>query len=247
MQTRHQKLYQVLQDLRPAMQGCLAVTRLFHEFVMMSLHVNGDVVMRFAGKCGEAEAHAAYVELQPWSSTRDARAAIMHAGQTIFAARAVPPYQLRGVDSTILHHTIMVLWTYGMMQRDAARRMEATAPFMKSRASVALEEARALQPPDDRIVFLDQTMGPEQKAFVAMNSGLPCIHMNGYRRPLQGPLGEEVEAAVCDLRNPHHVMKMGINVLESNYPNTVPDDNRSNLPQLIKCLCNLMDELGSLR
>lgn len=109
-QSRHQKLYETLQGAQSSLEGCSAVAKLFHEFLMMSLHVNADEVTRFAGKCGEDEAHRAYKELQTWASSKQARKAIWHAAQVLRAAREVPPYQLRGPDAFLIYHTVMVLW-----------------------------------------------------------------------------------------------------------------------------------------
>lgn len=76
MQSRHQHLYQKLKNLAPILQHSPATAHLAHHFQMMCLHVNVDKVMRFAGKCGEAEAHQAYQSLQSWSKEKQARIAI---------------------------------------------------------------------------------------------------------------------------------------------------------------------------
>jgi hypothetical protein len=92
-----------------------AVTCVLHQFLQMYLHVDIDLIARFAGKCGEMAANSAYTYLSPWSQTKEARIAIYHAGQVVRAARHIPPYQIRGPDSFMLYHAIMVLWTYSMM------------------------------------------------------------------------------------------------------------------------------------
>ena len=122
LQTRHQSLYKALQDMHAVSGGCLAVTRLLHEFIMMSLHVDPDQVTRFAGKCGEEEAHRAYQFLQPWSQSKLARTAVLHAGQVLFAARAVPPYQLRGMDAFLIFHATVVC-TRALIVRNASIRL----------------------------------------------------------------------------------------------------------------------------
>lgn len=110
----------MLKEAKPMLND-LAVTALLHGFLMMCLHFNTDSITCFASKCCEAEARRAYEAFQPWSSTKDVRSAISHAAQVIRIARKVPPYQLRGCDSFILYHAIMVLGAYSMMHRDAAR------------------------------------------------------------------------------------------------------------------------------
>lgn len=172
---------------------------------MMSLHVNPDLITRFAGKCGEAEAHRAYQELQPWSQTKPARTAIWHAAQVLRHAREVQPYQLRGADTFIIYHAVMVIWTWSMMHRNTQ-----TPDEQAGRADVLID-------------------GDEVDAFVLMGSGRPCLRWNHHE--------------TIFIRDPRAVMRFGIRLLESNYPN----ESRANLPQLTKSLCELMGELGGLK
>ncbi|USW52694.1 hypothetical protein Slin15195_G060130 [Septoria linicola] len=222
LQTRHQKLYQMLQAIRAAGRDSSAVTALLHEFLMLSMHVNPDDVTRFAGKCGEAEAHRAYQELQAWSQTKRARTAIFHAGQVLRLGREVPPYQLRGADAFIIYHALMVLWAYGMMQRDFARRTRSNTPV-----------GNTLPREDDIPIFLDEKKDGALDAFLLLGTGRPCLRIRqaGIR-----------QLQCCDLQHPQVVMQVGVRVLEDNYPNEL----RKNLPQLIKSLCELMGELGVL-
>lgn len=242
MQSRHQKLYQSLQAAQVALEDSLAVTRLLCEFLMMSLHVNPDDVTRFAGKCGEAEAHRAYQELQPWSRTKQARTAIWHAGQVIRLARLVPPYQLRGPDAFLIYHSLMVLWAYGMIQRDAARRSGTSSPRGVTMPST-VRSSTTVEP--GRTVFLDDEKSENADTFLLMGSGTPCLRLTGKDWSGQTRRGttRSLEATqICDLRNPQAVMGVGIRVFEQNYPN----ETRQNLPQMIRSLCELMSELGSL-
>jgi hypothetical protein len=76
MQSRHQSLYGRLKSLAGYLAGSPATALLTYQYQMMSLHVSVDTVIRFAGKCGEAEAHSAYKELRAWSEDKAARAAV---------------------------------------------------------------------------------------------------------------------------------------------------------------------------
>lgn len=76
MQSRHQSLYQRLKMIAENLHRSPANAVLTHEYQMMSLHVNVDTVMRFAGKCGETEAHCAYQDLRVWSADKSARTAV---------------------------------------------------------------------------------------------------------------------------------------------------------------------------
>lgn len=76
MQSRHQSLYQRLISITESLHQAPATATLTHQYQMMSLHVNVDAVMRFAGKCGETEAHCAYQDLKAWSVEKAARTAV---------------------------------------------------------------------------------------------------------------------------------------------------------------------------
>ncbi|KAF3039906.1 hypothetical protein E8E12_005699 [Didymella heteroderae] len=159
--SRQQKLYQCLQreDFLPGRSP--AVTSVFHQFLQMFLHVNLDTITRFAGKCGETAANSAYTHLSPWSQTKEARIAIHHAGQVLRAARHIPPYQIRGPDSFMIYHAIMVLWTYSMMVRDRAKKTGTTTPLRTQPSS-----------PPSKIVYLDDATAENQgdiDAFILTN------------------------------------------------------------------------------
>lgn len=74
--SRQQKLYQQLQNTRVTLENVSAITCVFHQFSQMSLFVNLETILHFAGKCGEEAAHRAYISLQPWFTSKDARIAI---------------------------------------------------------------------------------------------------------------------------------------------------------------------------
>lgn len=215
--------YQSLQTARSNQHVNVAVTAVLAELLMMSLHVSLDEITRFAGKCGENEAHRAYQVLQPWSQTKQARTAVWHAGQVVRLAREVPPFQLRGADSLMMYHAIMVLWAYGLMQRDAARRKK---DGQGSQLAATIDEAP---------VFLDEPSNERTNAFLLMNNGRPCLHL--------GAIDSGTGSQTCDLRSSQAVMAVGIAVLEGNLPNEI----RENLPQLIRSLCELMKALGNLK
>ncbi|KAF2215303.1 hypothetical protein CERZMDRAFT_120231 [Cercospora zeae-maydis SCOH1-5] len=266
LQTRHQQLYHMLQVVRSRVQDTWAVTRLLNEFLMMSMHVNPDDVTRFAGKCGETEAHRAYQELQGWSQSKRARTAIWHAGQVIRLAREVPPYQVRGADAFIIYHAVMVLWAYGMMQRDIARRARSSSPRPGRSVGVGGEQEQQEQEQDGgraSCVYLDEERTAAVEAFVVMGTGRPCLRMR-RRRAETGSCWRssssssnklELELMVsgqawqsqwqcCDVRHAQAVMQVGVAVLEENY--MYPTELRPNLPQLIRSLCELMRGLGAL-
>jgi hypothetical protein len=74
--SRQQKLYRSLQVADFSLHNAQAITCVFYYFLQMFLHVDLDIVTRFAGRCGEEAAHKAYIALLTWSRTKDARVAI---------------------------------------------------------------------------------------------------------------------------------------------------------------------------
>jgi hypothetical protein len=230
-----QSRYHYLQRVDFSLEKAPAIACLLHQFLQMYLYVNLDTITRFAGKCGEEEAHRAYTHLQSWSQTKEARTAVCHAGQALRAARAIPPHQNRGTDSFIVFHTIMVLWTYSMMMRDRAKRTGTTTP---TRAHAAPLESSP-------VVFLDDVMSSNQTtvdAFIILNKGTPCLHIiSAHSNVVAEPADHHHE--ICNLRYPSQVMKTGVKLLDASHP----DDDRETGPPLLKALCGLMEELGGLR
>ncbi|CAN9190210.1 unnamed protein product [Alternaria alternata] len=233
--SRQEKLYHYLQreDLLPG--NSPAVTCLFHQFLQMYLHVNLDLITRFAGKCGESAANSAYTHLSPWSQTKEARIAICHAGQVVRAARHIPPYQIRGPDSFMLYHAIMVLWTYSMMMRDRAKKTGTTTP-MRAQSSSFLS----------KVIYLDDAASENQtsiNSFILMNSGIPCLRIISTHQPVASESGVADRPEICNLKYPSQVMEVGVRLLDT----THPDVDRETGPPLVRALCGLMEELGGLR
>ncbi|TKA81732.1 hypothetical protein B0A55_01117 [Friedmanniomyces simplex] len=229
LQSRHQSLHQDLQALSTTIPDTSPLARLLHEFLLVSLHVSIDGVVRFAGSCGEEEAHVAYQSMQPWSQTKRARIAVWHAAQVVRWARAVRPYQLRGCDAFITYHAVMVLWAFGMMQRDATRRTARSSP-----APGAAQQAECNTQVEKPLVFLDSPKCPKAESFIHMDYGRPCLQLRASSRSTP---------TICDLRNPQSMMNVGIDALEGNCPN----EQRQGMPQMVRSLCDLMSELGCLR
>jgi len=152
-----------------------------------------------------------------------------HAGQLVRAVKAVPPYQIRGADAFSTYHALMVLWSYGMMLRDTARRTGTNTPIRIGANGQQPLARSVLQSSTDSNVFLDDVNNPETESFLYMGKGRPSLRFPDGR--------------LCELRNPASVLALGSNLLESN----CPGETRSKLPAMIGSLCNLMDELGSLK
>ncbi|PVH98847.1 C2H2 type zinc finger domain-containing protein [Periconia macrospinosa] len=235
LQSRQQKLEQCLQNTDFTIENSPAIACVFHQFLKVSLNVDLDTITRFAGKCGEEEAHHAYTQLQTWSSSKKARTAVWHAGQLLRSARSIPPYQIRGADSFMIYHAVMVIWTYSMMLRDRAIKTGLNTP--------AHANVEAVQKEKTPIIFLDDQPDSNQEtanAFILTGSGVPCLRIvSDHSQSLGSPERHEI----CSVKIPSQVMRVGVKLLEACHPN-VP---REKGPPLSQALCRLMEELGGLR
>lgn len=225
--------YQQLQRVECSLDTSLASACVLHQFLQMYAHANLDSITRFAGRCGDEEAHRAYTHLQSWSVTREARMAICHAGQVLRNARVIRPYQFRGPDSFMVYYAVMVLWTYSMLLRDRAGK------------AIAPGEAGNLGTTGNSIVFLDNPNSNTdalRDTFVSTNRGTPGLHIMAIH-PLLSKEGDPyLSARVCDLRVPSQVMEVGTNLFGAAHPSVLTNSG----PPLIRALSSLMRELGKL-
>ncbi|KAI7548014.1 hypothetical protein KC331_g4668 [Hortaea werneckii] len=225
-QSRHEKLCDILHTSELSTNVATFSAASMKHFLLMTLHVNLDNIMRFAGKCGEAEAQQAYQALVVWLPTKPARLALWHAVQVVRAARDAAPYQLRGCDAFLTWHAVSLMWAYGMLQQNVARRTARSSPVPES--STLEASAPASQ---KRFVLLDGERSAEVDDFLYRNDGIPCMRLL------------DSSHTVCSLHKAQNVMTIGIEVLERN----CPGEGRVGMPQMIKSLCDLMEELGKLR
>ncbi|KAF9892629.1 hypothetical protein FE257_001031 [Aspergillus nanangensis] len=154
-QARQDDLCSILRQVNDAISRPPNTATLLAEYALMHLHVNLDLVQRFAGQLGEDEARRAYGELRIWEKSKHARNAIWHAGQVLRAARQFVPYRLRGFDSMTIYHATLVLWVFALLQRGQ--------DCLVSRVSV----------------YLDGEDNVETRAFVNGNNGEPGLTMFG--------------------------------------------------------------------
>ena len=211
-----------------------AGTCVFHQFLQVYLHADLDLISRFAGMSGESAANNAYSQLSPWSQTKEARIAICHAGQVLRFVRQIPPYQIRGAESFMLYHAIMVLWTYSMMVRDRAKKTGTTTPSRTQPSS-----------PPSKLVYLDDVTSANQgeiNSFIQMNNGSPCLHIISSQ-PIRPESERPIRPDTCNLRYPSQVMRAGVALFDALHP----DVDRETGPPLVRALCGLMEELGGLR
>lgn len=204
----------------------------------MTLHVDMDLVMRFAGKCGAEEAHHAYQLLRTWRATKQGRAATFHAAQVIRAAKYTRPYELRGAEAFLTFDAIMVLWTYSIMLVDSAKQSRSTTP-----APGRMMAQRKPEDASEQLVFLDEPNSETTEAYMMIGTGRPCLSMQKVADEMSSAGQDSAGGAVCDLRSPLLVMQMGVQVLQGNCPSDGPED----IPQMLRSLCEVMDGLGRLK
>lgn len=190
----------------------------------MYLHIDVDAIQRFAGKLGERDAREAYPGLRDWSRTKEARAAIWHAGQVLRAARSVLAHQLRGFDAMAIYHAALVLWVFGLIQCGDTGRHDIHTPMSER----DLPPCIAVDGPDDK----------SARAFLGQGHGRPGLTMVQLRSGFSGE-----SEVFCELSKPRLVMVIARQVLEGNCPRPFPDDS---LPPMIQNLCELIGDLGNL-
>lgn len=74
--SRQKRLQDCLRNVEMGLNSSSALTCVLQQFLQMYLHADLDTITRFAGRCGEEAAHRAYIALQPWCKSREARTAI---------------------------------------------------------------------------------------------------------------------------------------------------------------------------
>ncbi|KAL4864926.1 hypothetical protein BDV12DRAFT_158250 [Aspergillus spectabilis] len=220
LQSRQEDLLSSFNAVKDDMENTPEIATLFREFALMHLHVNFDSIQRFAGQFGELEARQEYPKLRGWSSTKESRTSIWHAGQVLRAARQVPPFQLRGFDSLAIYHAVLVLWISGLLR--CGEKQDETV----------------LASPDsyrNHLVCLDGPESESTKAFVNRDISQPALTLQ-----ITHPDGDQ-RTALSPLRSPRSVMDAGRQVFDHNCHGAT-----DHLPPLIDNLRNLMRDLGNL-
>lgn len=234
---------------------------LFLHFLAIYIHIphSIDTILRFAGKFGEAEAYRAYKMLQPWSQRKEARIAIYHAGQVLCAAKQISPYQLRGSDSMIVWHAVMVLWTWSMMRKARDKRSSQERPTNENKNENEPSQATTSSAPTHNndvvtgipasaksIILLDDPLLDQMvvDSFILTGSLRPfLLAESALRSTSQSKINASTESHhVVSLEDPAKIMDIGIRILERSHP----DVERKDGPPMARSLCALLEELGGL-
>ncbi|KAG5984221.1 hypothetical protein E4U55_005579 [Claviceps digitariae] len=193
LSSRHEELVKNLQSFH-----LMAATwrymspreHLLLNLLMMNLHVSMDDLLLFLGKEGEDQARRAYVILQQWITTSEARSAVWCASQVLRYAKSFPPSHLKDFYAVAVHHASVTLWTYGVVTR-ANRRQYVSSQW-------------AAEP-----VYLDSADSIATQRFIDLEQGRPLI-----KGP---PMRESVEDQVASLHDPHECMSIAQDILRANF------------------------------
>ncbi|PWY65410.1 hypothetical protein BO83DRAFT_321137 [Aspergillus eucalypticola CBS 122712] len=225
LQSRQEDLYTDLQQIRDALVDSPPLTTLMAEFSIMYLHIDIDALQRFAGKLGEDMARQSYPDLRDWSMTQDARIAVWHAGQVFRAVHRVGPYQLRGFDIFAIYYASLTLYVYGLLVCAQKKSTEAVETWKTEKSA---------------LVFLDGPSSRATESFVAHNRGQPVLTY------IAGP-DAEADRTFCSLQQPRLVMRVALQVLNSNFSKLSSLGPANNpIPPLVMNLRGLLHELANL-
>ncbi|KAF2014451.1 hypothetical protein BU24DRAFT_481913 [Aaosphaeria arxii CBS 175.79] len=246
LQSRQQRLGRLLENTNVSLQNSSPISCVLYQFLQMYLHVNMDSVTRFAGKFGEEAANQAATHLKDWARTKQARKAVLYAGQVLRCAQAITPYQTRGSETLMIYHSVIVLWTYSMISRDL--ELSETIPS----DNVPREGDQSSN--DCTMIVINASRRSNQQvydAFVEGGAGTPFLnlptHQDHCQREEQWSTSDSQNSAATtqqlfDVRCPEHVMLMGVKTLEILHPG-IDSENR---PPLVRALCKLLKDLGNI-
>ena len=163
--SRQQELDQALQHFRMVCSELHAPPRpeiiLVCEVASMLLHMSLEELQLFAGKEDKQEARRVYHSALEWITSPDSRRAIWHAGQTIRAARQMPPGSLTGFLAIGVYYASLAFWSYGVVSRAKNTRLTGSPASQVT-----------LQGP---VVFLDAEEVADVSKFVTLGCGRPAL------------------------------------------------------------------------
>ncbi|KAF4334662.1 transcription factor Pig1p [Fusarium beomiforme] len=118
---RHQEILQILHRVRVNIPeekvGQDGPVDMLYELINMHLHMPFGEVELFAGKGDQNDARRALPLLSDWTSRREARKAIWHAGQLMRAAEKLEPGRLRGFYTIALYQANLAMWAYAVVSQ----------------------------------------------------------------------------------------------------------------------------------
>lgn len=211
----------------------------------MFLNVSLEDVQCFAGKDGEREARDVVSAMREWCNSKEARAAVWHAGQVLRNAKSFRRTKLGGFHAVAVYFSALTLWVYCLITSIAARQSGLETPtennsLQEQRILGQRRELEAFGPScvlvESTNVILDGVDAPLVRSFIMFNQGQPGLgvvekkfHTDDLR-----------EIPFCDLRHAKGVMLNAAAIIQGNYLQTASP------PPMVRNLLDLMMKLGEL-
>ena len=136
-------------------------TTLVYERFLMNMYSSLEDLQLLAGKSGQEEARKAYYLLTEWAQGRDAREAVLHAGQLLRAAKGLPTGMLQHANAVACYHAGLVLWAFSVVSKGTHNRAGATNNHATSQ--------------DQDVVLIDGEDVARHQRFVVLGKGTPAM------------------------------------------------------------------------
>lgn len=244
LEAQRQGLYEKVQMVSTKLGWMLPLSseaRLISEFLMMSLHISAEDILRTAGRYGENEFQNSLPRLRQWNASKEGRYAKWHAGQVLRAARSFPPTQLDSFNAIATYQACLVLWVSCALNQGSPNQTKANsitqpttfadclnqgntsagAPVTEAQRGLSSTRQSATQVPKIRI---DGEETPEARIYLSMGVGKPCL---------------QVADEVVGLENPLAMSTALSEIFKSNFPSETHC-----LPPMLENLDGLMSELS---
>lgn len=219
IKSRHQELCAALQHFRTVSSALNDPPRpeidLVYEATSIFLYTSLEELQLFAGKEDKNEARRVYHSAIEWINSIDSRRAILHAGQAVRAAKAIPGTQLRGFLAFAVYHASLAFWSYSVVSK--AKTKSAKAPFTSRSCDQAIGSPRPT-------VFMDSGETLETEKFISLAYGKPGLH--------------GAQGTTIFVEDACQVMQVIQGVLKKDATNEA-------LQPLVLSLCQLMMDLGN--
>lgn len=201
------------------------------ELLLMILHVSAEELTRFAGKYGEEAASRAFVSLDWWSVTEQARKAVWHAGQVLRWASVMPPAELRDFYAIAVYFASLALWAFGHL---STSKGSPNGSVNWNNNPVSLDSNGKIT-----FVVLNSDEASSAHSFIAGRQITPALTAVLSNRHSKLPAAQD--GTLIQLDDPNAVLQMARDLYRNNFP-----FEGEPLPPLVENLGNLMRDLGSL-
>lgn len=200
------------------------------ELLLMILHVSAEELPRFAGKYGEDAASKAFVSLDRWSVTEQARKAVWHAGQVLRWAAVMPPAELRDFYAIAVYFASLALWAFGHLSTSTGSLNDS----VNRNNRVSLDSNGK-----GTFIALNSEETSSARSFIAGHRVTPVLTAVVSNRHSKPPRTRD--STYIQLDDPNAVLQMSRDLYRNNFP-----VEGEPLPPLVENIGNLMRDLGGL-